>query len=82
MNFSRNSRKTINIKLLKEYPEFLEFQQLKGTRNIDKTSHLKVTSDISIATPLEALEAAYENLRDELADELLAKLKKTSPAFF
>lgn len=74
--------KTINVKLLKEYPEFLEFQKLKGTRNIDKVGDIKVTSDISIATPLEALEAAYENLRDELADELLSKLKKTSPAFF
>jgi restriction system protein len=37
---------------------------------------------MSTATPLEALEAAYENLRDELADELLARLKKSSPAFF
>ncbi|MGB8700979.1 MAG: winged helix-turn-helix domain-containing protein, partial [Thermosynechococcaceae cyanobacterium] len=74
--------KTINVKLLKEYPKFLEFQQLKGTRNSYKNSNLKVTSDISIATPLEALEAAHENLRDELADELLSKLKKTSPAFF
>lgn len=30
----------------------------------------------------EALESAYENLRGELADELLSKLKETSPAFF
>ncbi len=28
------------------------------------------------------MEAAYENLRDELSDELLARLKKISPAFF
>jgi restriction system protein len=28
------------------------------------------------------LEAAYENLRDELVDELLNKLKKTSPSYF
>jgi restriction endonuclease Mrr len=28
------------------------------------------------------LETAYENLRDELADELLSKLKNVSPAFF
>lgn len=72
----------IDVKLLKQYPEFLEFQQLKGTRSGDKTIEPKVTSDISIATPSEALETAYENLRDELADELLSKLKKTSPAFF
>ncbi|MBT0160919.1 restriction endonuclease [Candidatus Bathyarchaeota archaeon A05DMB-2] len=74
--------KTINVKLLKQYPEFLEFQQLKGTRSGDKVAEPKGSSDISTATPSEALETAYENLRDELADELLARLKKISPAFF
>ena len=74
--------KAINVKLLKQYPEFLEFQQLKGTRTGDNVNESKRTSDASTATPSEALEAAYENLRDELADELLARLKKTSPAFF
>jgi restriction system protein len=37
---------------------------------------------VTTATPSEALEAAYENLRDELADELLARLKKSTPSFF
>ena len=74
--------KTINVKLLKQYPEFLKFQQLKGTRGGDKAGELKGTSDISTVTPSEALETAYENLRGELADELLSKLKKTSPTFF
>lgn len=72
----------INIKLLKQYPEFLEFQQIKGTRTGKNLNDSQKTSDVSIATPSEALEAAYENLRDELADELLTRLKKTSPAFF
>ena len=58
--------KTINVKLLKQYPEFLEFQQLKGTRSGDKIPESKGASDVcSTATPSEALEAAYENLRDE-----------------
>ncbi len=74
--------KTINVKLLKQYPEFLEFQQLKGTRSGEKVPDSKVTSDVSTATPSEALESAYENLRDELAAELLSRLKKISPAFF
>ena len=74
--------KAINVKLLKQYPEFLEFQQLKGTRSVEKISASGGTPDISTATPSEALEAAYENIRDELADELLARLKKSSPSFF
>lgn len=74
--------KTINVKLLKQYPEFLEFQQLKGTRSSDKASYSGDAPDISTATPSETLETAYENLRDELADELLSMLKKSSPSFF
>lgn len=74
----------INVKLLEKYPEFIEFKKLRGTRskNGERNTEAKSTPDISTVTPSEALEAAYENLRDELADELLAKLKKTSPSFF
>ncbi len=76
--------KVLNVKFLEKYPEFLEFKKLKGTRarNGKGNNESKLIPDISVATPSEALEAAYENLRDELADELLAKLKATSPAFF
>lgn len=74
--------KTVNVKLLKQYLEFLKFLQIKGTRSSDKSIESKGTADISTATPSEALESAYENLRDELADELLGKLKKISPSFF
>lgn len=74
--------KLINVKLLKQYPEFLEFQQLKGTRITEKGNDARETPDASSATPSEALEAAYGNLRDELADELLVRTKKSSPSFF
>lgn len=72
----------INVKLLKQYPEFIEFQQLSGTRRGDKNIETKAIPDISTSTPSEALENAYVNLRDELSDELLSKLKKISPSFF
>jgi restriction system protein len=71
---------TINVKLLQQYPEFCEFQHLKGTRR-GKSDSEEIAEPAGV-TPSEALEAAYENLRGELADELLAKLKKSSPAFF
>lgn len=74
--------KAINAKLLKQYPEFIEFQQLKGTRSGEKVNYSGSEHDISKATPSEALESAYENLRNELADELLTRLKKSSPSFF
>jgi len=73
---------TVNVKVLKQYPEFLEFQQLKGTRSGEKRDASGESSDPEIATPSEALENAYENLRGELVDELLSKLKQSSPSFF
>lgn len=72
---------TISVKLLKQFPEFLEFQQLKGTRNRNKSGP-SAEVEISKATPSEALETAYQNLRGELMDELLARLKNCSPSFF
>ncbi len=76
--------KLINVELLEQYPEFVEFKRLKGTRskNSVNITEKKLITDLSTATPSEVLEAAYQNLRDELADELLAKLKAASPAFF
>jgi restriction system protein len=68
----------IDVKLLRQYPEFQEFQQLKGTRRGDKKSDIVQTASIESVTPSEA----YENLRDELVDELLEKLRKVTPSFF
>jgi restriction system protein len=80
----RQKPKFINVKILEQYPEFLKFKKLKGTRgkNDEKTMEVKSETDFASVTPSEALESAYENLRDELADQLLTKLKATSPAFF
>ncbi len=72
----------IDDKILKQYPEFLQFKQVKRSRNGEPVSELRDATAQAIATPSEALESAYENLRSELAEELLAKLKQTSPAFF
>jgi restriction system protein len=72
----------INVKLLAQYPEFQEFQSLKGTRSGDKEKDTEVSLDFAGTTPSEALEKSYESLRDDLADELLSKLKQVTPAFF
>lgn len=74
--------RAINVKLLQQYPEFVEFQQLKGTRSGEKLPEAKNGGEPSTSTPSEALEAAYQNLRNELADELLSRLKTVTPSFF
>lgn len=68
----------IDLKLLSAYPEFQAFRAKKG-QSADETdgSEPNLTR-----TPLETLEAGYQNLKAELAEELLAKVKTCSPAFF
>jgi len=74
----------IDLKLLEQYPSYQEFRKLKGTRkkknNIDE-ENLTQNNDNYI-TPAEALEEAYQTLRDELADEILEKVKSINPYFF
>lgn len=63
----------IDTSTLKRYPEFLSFyQQVKPAQEAVDTPD----------TPEEALEAAHHALRSALADELLDRLKTSSPAFF
>lgn len=73
---------TVNVEVLQKYPEFVQFQQLKGTRGGQKKPGSRGGSDPGTETPSEALEKAYDNLRDELADDLLEKLRNVSPTFF
>lgn len=72
----------IDVRLLKQYPEFQAFQQNKGTTASDRKSSVAQVVESESTTPSEALERAYKNLRETLADELIDKLKKATPAFF
>jgi restriction system protein len=72
----------IDVKLLKKFDEFREFQQLKGTRRGEKKPDSESTLEFGTSTPSEALDRLYESLRDGLADELLEKLKGATPSFF
>jgi restriction system protein len=74
--------KLINVQLLKRYPSFVDFQNLKGTRKLSSGSGDSKEADMPLSTPSESLESAYQGLRDELADDLLIKLKELSPGFF
>lgn len=69
----------IDVKYLEQWPEFIEF------RDFSKNSTLPLTPITPIAasgTPEEALEEAYQGMREQLAQELLAKILSCSPSFF
>lgn len=71
----------INVALLKQYPEYLEFI---GATN--QNSSLVDVNDkdsvVSQQTPQEILEDAYQKLRKTLAQEILEKVMGCSPEFF
>ncbi len=69
--------KEISSKLLTKFDEFKEFRKRK--RKQDEESE---TLEFQEKTPEEAFESAYENLRTELASEIIDHLKKSEPSLF
>ncbi len=74
----RQNPDLINIKFLKQFPEYLEFT---GKSNQQTTSDSKEESSTS-ETPEEQLESGYLKIRKSLEQELLLKLKSINPYFF
>ena len=74
----------INIKFLTRFPEFVTFKAINGKEN--KTEENDQSSQDIVEktnqTPQEILETSYLNLRQNLAQELLERIKKSPPKFF
>lgn len=65
----------IDAKFLEKFPEFIKFRShRKGGHDGNGNGEPK--------TPEEQLEDAYQNIRQELADELLNRVKNNPPQFF
>lgn len=67
----------IDNAFLRRYPSFVEFQ--KFARATQKKDQKEDRTDL---TPEEVLEAAYQEIRNGLAEELLQVVYNTSPGFF
>lgn len=68
----------IDTKVLRQFPEFLEFQS-------PKTDDSKEAPDLVVAEqldPQENIEAGFHRIQKQLAVELLARIKGSSPEFF
>lgn len=74
----------IDVNFLSQFPEFVEFRSRRGTRvKPEPEPQLRSTeSREGTETPEEQVEAAYEDIREGLAAELLQQVKDSSPAFF
>jgi restriction system protein len=68
----------INLRLLKTIPAYQE----RTGRTRDEYSTSDIDNSQSAATPEEILENSYLSIRKNLAQELLFKIKSSSPSFF
>lgn len=69
--------------LLKQYPEFLEFQNYKrAENNTEIVFSQESPMENDTQTPEETIENAYQTMRQSLALELLDTVRKLSPLFF
>jgi len=70
----------INIRYLEKFEEFKEFRDKKSEKPADKKKI--ANEEPGDRTPEESLESAYQNLREELVEELLKTIKDSSFSFF
>ncbi len=68
----------INVKFLRQFPEFIEFQAIKH----EKGEEQKEAEEEKDKTPEELLETAYQQLNDQLVSDLLKQIKEIPPALF
>lgn len=67
----------IDVKILKQYPEFFEFHSPQK-----QDDSISESTSGHAATPEEILLQAYQNIRHELASDLLSRIKNNDPEFF
>ncbi|MBN2251240.1 MAG: restriction endonuclease, partial [Candidatus Altiarchaeota archaeon] len=75
----RENPPEINVKFLEQFPEFLEFRD--GSSKDASADTQNDTAD-KTKTPEEVLETSYQNLRKDLAQDLLDRIMGCSPDFF
>jgi len=69
----------IDVKVLNQYPEFVEFHNPPKQNKFTQT---ETSQDISTETPEEILQKAYQSIRSDLAGEILDRIKSNTPGFF
>lgn len=80
LNILSQKPKKIDGALLRQFPEFVEFQTPK--RNGGAVEGASVVDESIAQTPEETLENGYQSIRKTLAQDLLNKIVSLSPAFF
>ena len=72
----------IDIKYLMRFPEFAELRLTARQNSRHQEESAEESVDEPTQTPEELLETSYQNLRRQLSQELLQRVKAVSPRFF
>lgn len=72
----------VDISILEQYPEFLEFRNRKKDKGENEKPEETSAVSASSQTPEDALASAYSTLRKDLESEILSSVKEASPSFF
>jgi len=72
----------VDISILEQYPEFLEFRNRKKDKGENEKPEETSVVSASSQTPEDALASAYSTLRKDLESEILSSVKEASPSFF
>ncbi len=79
LNAISNPHTVIDNQYLKQFDEFIAFKDQKNEQPEVGESSQSVAEE---TTPDEALRAAYKQINDALASDILSRTRKVSPAFF
>lgn len=73
----------INVKFLNQFPEFIEFRKRRKAKNTDSViTNSEEQAEDNDLSPNELIEKGIELINSDLAEDLLDKIKRNSPAFF
>ena len=72
----------ITIKYLNQFPEFQEFRKNRESEADSSKVDASEAIEGASLTPDEAIRSAHSQLEQELADDLLIKIRSGTPAFF
>lgn len=82
LKFLNKHNSDIKIKDLKTIDEFKEFNEGTNSTDDNRTEKTQIISTDDTQTPLEKLEETFEFIQNELASELLDKIRVNSWQFF
>jgi restriction system protein len=74
----RDGLERIDVRVLNRYPEFVEFH--RGDRQSTDQTDSEALS--GLVTPEETLQTAYQGIRNQLASDILDRVKLNSSEFF